>query len=103
MLGAAVDGPSCCHSSPANPAKLTEKKHTPVLANRKWVEDSRWGLSRGLRRGLGPGLIMITSGMLEVLARGSSPIEVLALFSILYASVSVSLQKQAKTKLNQAR
>ena len=79
------------------------KKHTPALANGKWVVDSRWGLSPGLRRGLGPGLIVITSGALEVFAGGSSPVEVLALFAILCASVSVSLQKQAKTKLNKAR
>ena len=103
MLGAARDGPSSCRSSPANPARLMVKRHTLALANGKWVMDSRWGLSRGLPRGLGPGLIVITSGALEVLAAGLSPVEVLALFSILCASVFVSLQKQAKTKLNQVR
>ena len=79
------------------------KRRAPALANEKWVVDSRWGLSRGLRRGLGPGLIVITSGALEVFAGGSSPVEVLALFAILCANVSVSLQRQAKTRSNQAR
>ena len=53
--------------------------------------DSRWGLKRGLRRGRLSGLLCTTSGVLGVPAGGLSPVEALALFSTLYASVSVSL------------
>ena len=53
--------------------------------------DLRWGLKRGLRRGLLSELLSTTSGVLEVPAGGLSPVEALALFATLCASVSVSL------------
>ena len=53
---------------------------------------SRWGLKRGLRRGL----LSTTSGVLEVPAGGLSPVEALALFATLCASVSVSFIDIAK-------
>ena len=53
----------------------------------------RWGLKRGLRRGLASGLISTTSGILEVPAGGWLPVETLALFATLSASVSTSLQR----------
>jgi hypothetical protein len=46
---------------------------------------------------------VIVSGALEVLAGGSSPIEVLAFFTILCANISVSLRGQAKTRSNEIR
>ena len=52
--------------------------------------DARWGLRRGLRRGLLSGLIS-TTGVREAPAGGLSPVEALALFATLWASVSVSL------------
>ena len=87
MLGVALNG-----SSPTNLARLAVKIHVPTLASRKWVVCSRWGLSRGLRRGLESGLIMMVSSAAKVPARGTSPVEILALFPILCANVSVSLQ-----------
>jgi hypothetical protein len=48
-------------------------------------------------------LIVIVSGAPEVLVGGSSPVEVLAFFAILYANVSVSLQGQAKIRSNKIR
>ena len=53
--------------------------------------DSRWGLKRGLRRGLLSGLLSTNTGVREVPAGGLSPVEALALFATLWASVSVSL------------
>ena len=53
--------------------------------------NSRWGLKRGLRRGLISVLLSTTSGVLEVPAGGLSPVEALALFATLWASVSTSL------------
>ena len=53
--------------------------------------DSRWGLKRGLRRGLLSELLSTTSGVLEVPVGGLSPVETLALFITLCASISVSL------------
>jgi hypothetical protein len=76
----------------------TEKIATPTLASGKQVMDSRWGLSRGLRRGLGSGLMMMVSGAPVVLAGGSSLARVLALFANLCANVSVSLQRQAEVR-----
>ena len=58
--------------------------------------DARWGLSRGLRRGLLFGLLSNTSGAFEVPAGGWLPVETLALFAARWASVSISLQKQVK-------
>ena len=49
--------------------------------------DSRWGLKWGLMSGL----LSTTSGILEVPAGGLSPVEALALFTALWASVSMSL------------
>ena len=49
------------------------------------------------------GLIVINFGALEVLARGSSPVEVLAFFAILCANISVSLRGQAKVRSNKIR
>ena len=65
--------------------------------------NSRWGLKRGLRRGLLSGLITTNAGVRGALAGGSSPVEVLALFVILCANVSVSLQRQAKTRSSHAK
>ena len=48
--------------------------------------DSRWGL----RWGLLSGLITTNAGVREALAGGSSPVEALALFATLWASVSSS-------------
>ena len=59
---------------------------------------SRWGLGLRLRYGLDSGLMLIVSGAPEVLAGGSPPVEVFALFANLCANVSVSLQGQAKAK-----
>ena len=47
----------------------------------------RWGLKRGLRRGL----LSTSNGVCEVPLGGLSPVEALALFATLWASVSVSL------------
>ena len=55
--------------------------------------DLRWGLKRGLRRGLPSRLLPTTSGVLEVPAGGWLPDEALALFATLWASVSTSLQR----------
>ena len=55
--------------------------------------DSCWGLKRGLRRGLLSGLLSTTSGVLEEPAGGWPPVEALALFATLWASVSISLQR----------
>ena len=65
--------------------------------------DPRRGLGWGLRHGLGSGLIMIISGMLEVLAGGSLPIKILGFFAILCANVSLSLQRQTKARSNKIR
>jgi hypothetical protein len=46
---------------------------------------------------------VIVSGAPEVLAGGSSPVEVLAFFAILCANVSVSLRGQAKIRSNKIR
>ena len=53
--------------------------------------NSRVGLKRGLRRGLLSGLLSTNTGIREVLAGGLSPVEALALFGTLWASVSMSL------------
>ena len=53
--------------------------------------NARRGLRRGLHRGLLSGLIS-TTGMREVLVEGWSPVEALALFATLWASVSLSLR-----------
>ena len=55
----------------------------------------RWGLCRGLLSGLLP----TTSGVLEVPARGWPPVEALALFAALWASVL----KRSKSRVNQIR
>ena len=47
----------------------------------------RWGLKQGLRRGL----LSTSNGICEVPAGGLSPVEPLALFATLWASVSTSL------------
>ena len=47
--------------------------------------NARWGLCRGL--------LSTTSGVLKVPARGWPPVEALALFATLWASVSISLQE----------
>ena len=52
-----------------------------------------WGLKRGLRRGLWSGLISTNTSVRGVLAGGLSPVEALALFAALWASVFVSLQR----------
>ena len=98
MSGVTINGSSCCRSSPTSPAMSTEKIATPTFASGKQVMDSRWGLSRGLRRGLGSGLMMMVSGAPVVLAGGLSLARVLALFANLCANVSVSLQRQAKVR-----
>ena len=51
----------------------------------------RWGLKRGLRRGLLFELLSTGNGVCEVPAGGLSPVEAFALFAILWASVSTSL------------
>ena len=51
----------------------------------------RWGLKRGLRQGLLSGLLSTSNGIREVPAEGLSPVEALALFATLWASVSMSL------------
>ena len=48
----------------------------------------RWGLERGLLSGL----LSTNNGVREVPAGGLSPIEALAFFAALWASVSTSLQ-----------
>ena len=53
--------------------------------------DSRWRLNRGLRRGLLSGLISTTTGVCGAPAGGLSLVEALALFAILWASISMSL------------
>ena len=53
----------------------------------------RWGLKRGIRRGLLSGLLSTSNGVCEVPAGGLSPVEALALFATLWASVSLSLQR----------
>ena len=53
--------------------------------------NSRWGLKWGLRRGLLSGLITTNAGVRGALVGGSSPVEALALFVALWASVSMSL------------
>ena len=50
---------------------------------------SRWGLHRGLLSGL----LSTTNDVLKVPARGWPPVEALALFATLWASVSMSLQE----------
>ena len=60
--------------------------------------NSRWGLKRGLRQGLLSGLTSTTTGVRGVLAGGLPPVEALALFAVLWASVSVSLRKQDKVR-----
>ena len=49
----------------------------------------RWGLKRGLRRGLLSGLISTTAGVREEPTGGLSPVEALALFAALWASMSL--------------
>ena len=88
---------------PCKPGKINSEATHPNARERKVGNELTPGAERGLRRGLGPGLIVITSGALEVLVGGSSPVEVLALFAILYANVSMSLQRQAKTRSSHAR
>ena len=98
ISGAALAGAPCCRSVPARPKMLAVKMTSPALASGKRVMGSRWGLCRGLRRGLrrglGSGLVSMITGTSEVLAGGSSPVEVLALLAILSAKVSSSLQRQ---------
>ena len=55
--------------------------------------NAHWGLIRGLHRGLFSGLITTNAGVGGALARGWTPVEALALFATLWASVSVSLQR----------
>ena len=45
----------------------------------------------GLRRGLLSGLLSTTSGVLELPTGGLSPVEALALFATLWASISTSM------------
>ena len=52
----------------------------------------RWGLERGLRRGLPSGLLSTNNDVREVPAGGLSPVEALAFLAALWASVSTSLQ-----------
>ena len=58
----------------------------------------RWGLKRGLRRGLLSGLLSTNTSVREVPAEGLSPVEALALFATLWASVSMSLQRRRQVK-----
>lgn len=51
----------------------------------------RWGLKRGLCRGLLSELLSTANGVCEVPAGGLSPVEALALFATRWASVSMSL------------
>ena len=51
----------------------------------------RGGLKGGLRGGLLSGLLSTSNGLCEVPAGGLSPVEALALFTTLWASISVSL------------
>ena len=96
--GMSLAGDSCCRSIPARPEILAVKITSPALASGKRVMDSRWGLCRGLRRGLrrglGSGLVLMITGTSEVLAGGSSPVEVLALLALLSAKVPSSLRRQ---------
>jgi len=96
--GMSLAGDSCYCSVPARPKMLAVKMTSSALASGKRVMGSRWGLCRGLRqglrRGLGSGLVSMITGTSEVLAGGSSPVEVLALLAILSAKVSSSLQRQ---------
>ena len=57
-----------------------------------------WGLKWGLRRGLLSGLLSTSNGICEVPVGGLSPVEALALFATLRASVSVSLCRQNQAK-----
>ena len=49
--------------------------------------DSRWGLKRGLHRGLLSVVITTNTGVRGALAGGLLPAEALALFAALWASV----------------
>jgi hypothetical protein len=82
--------------SSCKPKISAAKIEASAFANRKRVMNSRWGLCWGLRRGLRSGLMVIVSGTLAKPARGSSPVEVFALFAILSAKVSASLRRQNK-------
>ena len=60
--------------------------------------NSRWGLKRGLPRGLSSGLISTSSGVRGVPSRGLLPVEALALFAALWARVLEEKQQQNQAK-----
>lgn len=99
MSGAASDGSPCRRSSPASPAMSVAKRTVPALASGK-LEDPRWGLRRGLRRGPSFGLMGVVFGAPEVLAGGSLPVEVFAFFDDLRTNGSGSLQRSNISKPN---
>jgi hypothetical protein len=80
------------------PGDVNREDSYPNARQRETSNGLTLGLSQGLRRGLGSGLMMMVSGAPVVLAGGSSLPRVLALFANLCASVSVSLQRQAKVR-----
>ena len=87
VLGVTLSDSSWYRPPPATTARSAPRDRTPTHVDRERVMKARWGLCQGLLSGL----LSTTSGVLEVPAGGWPPVEALALFATLWASVSVSL------------
>ena len=85
VLWMALSGSSCCRPPPATTARSAPRDRTPAHIDGEQVVNACWGLLSGL--------LSTTSGVLKVPARGWPPVEALALFATLWASVSTFLQR----------